>query len=486
MGAHAVRGRRTSIVVVVAIIAASLGVGVVASGAGPAPSADEHARRGEVYDGLQRGSADSQCRGAYEARTSDGRTMCSHGPDPAPDGVDVRRRPSTEELAATTEGGTGTLSATALPCYGDGSSGNRVQALYVRASDVPDRFSSIASLIPQWAAKANWVFSASASATGGLRHVRWLTSSGACALQVSNVVLSSTGDDNITNTMNELKAKGFNRTDRKYLIWMDSTVYCGIGTVKNDDRALSTNANNYGPSYARVDSGCWNATNSTAAHELMHNLGGVQLSALHSSGGWHCTDESDRMCYPDASGVSMTYTCPSSNEQLFDCNKDDYFNTAPAADSYLATHWNVASSAFLAATSPDASMDTASGGGTASPTPSPSTTPTPVPTATPTPTPTPSPSGTPTTVTYSDSLNKKVTTRSYGISAASGSVASNLSFTRASSLTVRIRNASGQVLTESTGGSPTSVSAAVAAGQFWVEVTGKPASFTLTVTYPRP
>ena len=81
----------------------------------------------------------------------------------------------------------------------------------------------------------------------------------------------------------------------------------------------------------------------------MHNLGGVQNSSPHASGGFHCIDEFDVMCYSD---YPITPRCSSAapseqQEERFDCGHDDYFSTSPAAGSYLDTHWNTANNRFL-------------------------------------------------------------------------------------------------------------------------------------------
>ena len=95
-------------------------------------------RQGLVYDGLQRASAGDPCRGAFRLTSSyRGQAVCTHGPDPAPPGVDVRadRQPPTAP-AALAGTGPATVAAAQVPCFGNGSDGFRVQLLYARADCV--------------------------------------------------------------------------------------------------------------------------------------------------------------------------------------------------------------------------------------------------------------------------------------------------------------------------------------------------------------
>jgi hypothetical protein len=315
----------------------------------------ESAVRGITYKGLRDPGTAGRCASAFELEGTD---RCTHGPDPAPPNVDVRYRRGTPVTAnASSAGGPTTAQASPnVPCYDDGNSGNRVQAVYVHAADVSDRYSALLPSIRQWAADVDSVFNRSAAETGGSRHVRFVTDS-SCQIVVADVQLSTTGDDSMSNTVQELQNQGFKRSDRKYLVWTDANVYCGIAQVYGDDTLPPTNLSN-GPTsvpgeVARIDSGCWglNSSNqSIEAHELMHTLGGVQTSAPHATKYNHCWDESDRMCYDDGGGVAMQQLCPTSHENTFDCNHDDYFSTNPPTGSYLATHWNTANSSFLAST----------------------------------------------------------------------------------------------------------------------------------------
>jgi hypothetical protein len=255
-------------------------------------------------------------------------------------------------------------------CDGDGSSGFRVQLLYVHAADVADRYGSLAASFQQWAANIDNAFNSSAAETGGTRHVRFVHDA-ACNASVADVSVSTTGDDDFAKTLDELRSKGYSRTDRKYLAWVDAYRYCGIAQVYYDDRPGPDNASNGSATVpgelARVDTGCWGLANSSEAHELMHTLGGVQTSAPHATSRNHCTDEYDRMCYSDGSGATMRFVCPSTHEALFDCNHDDYYSTA-GLSSYLTTHWNTANNAFLIGAGAQATTTTTASTTTLAPT----------------------------------------------------------------------------------------------------------------------
>ncbi|MFJ3788918.1 RICIN domain-containing protein [Kitasatospora sp. NPDC090091] len=431
----------------------------------PAPHRDQKAapireipkdqpERGLVYAGLTLPAGD-RCAGSLEVS---GGQQCSHGPDAPPKDVDIHKdvapvtatavQPATltppadaqppaaadlvkgsaqvldvGQKAVVGDAPTAAAAAAAAPaagsepqqttpaaggsavvCEGDGSSGNRVQAVYVHAPG-NDRFAQYLASFKKWAADVDVIYNASAQETGGVRHVRFVTESD-CTASVLNVQVSDSEIADFNATNRALAAQGFNRKDRKYMMFTDAKVYCGIGTFAGDERPGQDNLSNFGPSYGRTDSGCWGGH--TAAHELGHNLGAVSNSAPNSSKGGHCVDEWDLMCYSDTPyHPAMKTVCPdNASDSRLDCRHDDYYNTSPAPGSYLATHWNVANNRFLIAgggTGPNPNPSptaTASPTRTQTPTPSPtatgSTTPTPTRSPSPTGTTTPSPTGTPT------------------------------------------------------------------------------------------
>lgn len=323
--------RSTQVLVSLLAFVAVVGIGLATEAdAGPKPMPPDDPSRGLVYKGLSR-DATGTC--PYLIGTT-GR--CTSGPDPAPAGVDMKRsQPSV---------GTSASSSAITVCEGNGTSGYRTQVVYARASDRPSRYSSYLTSFRAWAEGVDETYAGSAGETNGERHVRFVTSS--CAISVLNITMSPTADDDFGKTIAALQAKFLTRTDRKYLVFVDAAAYCGIADWVSDDTPGQTNLNNRGPSYSRVDAPCWDVP--TAAHEHMHMLGSVQNSAPNSNANGHCLDEFDRMCGDDGSGSQPYDVClDPDHEYRFDCNHDDYFSTAPAGGSYLATHWNTANSRFL-------------------------------------------------------------------------------------------------------------------------------------------
>jgi hypothetical protein len=291
--------------------------------------------QGMVYRGLELGGVGA-CNGAFRLRNSD---ACTHGPDEAPAGFDVKTDVVPILVGPVTP-------APHVQCHSDGVYGKRVQVVYVREAGDEDRYAEYLNSFRQWAVDADTIYRNSAGETYGERHIRFVHDAN-CIPSVANVVVPAGALDSLGETQDALKALGYDRTDRKYMIFADANVYCGIGNIKGDDSPGAANLNNGGPSYGRTDAGCWGGK--VAAHELMHNLGGVQLSAPNTSGGWHCVDEYDRMCYSDTPFFpAMQIVCADSDHNnLFDCGHDDYFHTNPSAANYLATHWNSADSAYL-------------------------------------------------------------------------------------------------------------------------------------------
>jgi len=258
-----------------------------------------------------------------------GTDLCTHGDDaPAPD---------------TAAAGSSTVAEAGAPPDACADGALRVQALYAHAGSTASRAGELVPRIRGWAGAVDQVFRQS---SGGARSVRWAASAGSCTLDVAVVHLSAEAAGSFPTTVRELRAAGFDRPDRRYLVWFDADVYCGVATLQHDDRPDGSNRNNGAvAAYGRIDRGCWGGA--TEAHELVHMLGGVQRSAPNATRLGHCRDEADLLCYADEAGVQVRQVCGADFELRLDCRGDDYFNVAPPAGSYLATHWNVASSAFL-------------------------------------------------------------------------------------------------------------------------------------------
>ncbi|MFL6075213.1 MAG: peptidoglycan-binding protein [Mycobacteriales bacterium] len=238
-----------------------------------------------------------------------------------------------------------------VACDGNGTSGKRVQILYVREPSQTDRLSQYLATYQGWAAQIDLQFRTDAEATGGYRRVRFVTDA-SCQPTVTEVVVPAGTLTDWGHTFTALKNAGYNRTDRKYLAFTETTSWCGLGgggPGAGDTTPGSTNRYNTGPDLASVGSGCWGWA--PAAHELIHTLGAVLPGAPHATSNGHCWDDEDIMCYDDG-GIpnppgQLVKVCAGAPENQIDCNHDDYYSTKPVSGSWLASHWNSANNQFL-------------------------------------------------------------------------------------------------------------------------------------------
>ncbi|MFI7594326.1 hypothetical protein [Micromonospora sp. NPDC049359] len=249
--------------------------------------------------------------------------------------------------------------ASTVVCVGDGVSGRRVQLVYVRPTGGTNRYPEMDPKIQDWATKIDAAYLEAAQRGGGVRHVIFVHSV-ACNPIVAYVEVPASEINNPEKVAAAMKARGYNRTDRIYLTFYQGTHECGLGwnDAGGSDSPSSGSPYNSGPGWAMIDEGCWAWNN--AGHELLHAMGAVQASAPHATAFGHCWDDQDILCYDDGGLPSggLKNECPSAVGDIIDCNNDDYFNYAPAAGTYLASHWNVANSYYLTGFGPGAPVYT--------------------------------------------------------------------------------------------------------------------------------
>ena len=259
--------------------------------------------------------------------------------------------------------GIATLGSHVAPsCTGDGADGKRVQVLYAHEQSTPSRYGDVLPLLRNEVANVDDVFAVSSEQTGGGRRVRWVHDADCLPVVVDVTVPDGALGPDFWATIDALKTQGYNDPNRKYMVFADANQFCGIGTLYNDLRRTDNYNDGFAASFARVDANCWSAASSVPAHELTHTIGGVQQGAPHATPYGHCSDDADIMCYDDGSGIPVEQVCAAAQEDLLDCNHDDYFSTAPAPGTFLADNWNTASSSFLdvvpvLASPPDVTLD---------------------------------------------------------------------------------------------------------------------------------
>lgn len=140
----------------------------------------------------------------------------------------------------------------------------------------------------------------------------------------------------------QMRAQGFALPNVHYWVYYDGYVP-GIGgqaSAPIDPDPGLNEGGNRGPQYSFTYG---YRSPKIMLHELTHNMGGVSYQSPNTSGGAHCNDGRDVMCYSDG-GWNSRYTsgvCPA--REVYDCNHDDYFHPKPPQGNYLWDHWNIAS-----------------------------------------------------------------------------------------------------------------------------------------------
>ena len=261
--------------------------------------------------------------GLYEVELRTGAPVTTHGPD---------RRATADAPASPAD------PPERAPACAPADS-HRV--LYGRPLTRADRLATTRPLIAALLGQANARLDAAARESGRIHADLRADCDSAGGPRVDGFI--NLGSASFADVVDAARLAGATREDVDYVIFYDdpSPEICGMATYQEDDRLAADNASNSGGDYAVVYADCWDS--STLLHEIAHTLGAVQPAAPNSTGsGGHCRDEWDVMCYDDgADARGVVERCV--ELEAFDCGYDDYFDAAPEAGEYLASHWNLGS-----------------------------------------------------------------------------------------------------------------------------------------------
>jgi hypothetical protein len=257
-----------------------------------------------------------------------------------------------------------------------------IKLIYAYPKDRPDHFSYYAPILQ---ANAAVMMQYVAAQSGGLKTLRFDMGT-ACGPQYVDIqflalkgnashYLDDTGApvvDPGTPLHDEVAAAVRGEQGHNFVVYADglNQIYPGdplwawgmTDVLIHDARPGTENQNNspgriaavFGPDSGLPPQGPLGFDSTMFLHEALHTLGAVQPGAPHATSGGHCWDGGDVMCYNDGTSGSGNFSydfCGQVGGEIYqplDCHKDDYFSPAPPAGSYLASHWNVFDSVFLA------------------------------------------------------------------------------------------------------------------------------------------
>jgi hypothetical protein len=241
-----------------------------------------------------------------------------------------------------------------------------IKVVYAYASDVGDRFGLFGTAIQLYTKAAAAKVALSSNKT--LRLDRG-SSCGNAFLDIQTVALGHPVASYATRSvLDDIQSRLPDHPGVNYLVFVDfalPVLSAAAGSWTQDDSPWATNAANVPAHsrYAYLEGGGADFFGSEqlasqyadqVLHEVLHTLGAVQPSAPHFSGGAHCYEIYDVMCYTPRDGTvdgflrncGIIGEAPNPGKPL-DCGNDDYFNPSPAPGSYLAGHWNLYDSGFL-------------------------------------------------------------------------------------------------------------------------------------------
>ncbi len=330
------------LVVALALVGNVVGIADAADG-GQTPAQAERLRPGT-----------GECAGFLESIDEvQGETYCTHGPDSLTPADALRGASPASVVAAAAAVG----DLPGIPCY---SSGSVVKVFYLYQKGTLNRFAQRLPYIREIVAIADAIYQESAAQKSAIRHVRWKMGPG-CKLAVVPVAIKMSVS--LGKAESTLRSRGLLGSTENGIAFRETGSSCyGLGELRRDDRpSTRRNLNNRGGMFSWMQLGPCLALDAgslrmgeMAAHEIAHTLGAVQWTSPNSSRHGHCEDAYDVMCYKDAPSTRIRIVCSEMRPLLLDCGKNDYFNPRPAAGSYIAKHWNIARSKFLATAAPAA------------------------------------------------------------------------------------------------------------------------------------
>ena len=301
--------------------------------------------------------------GMLRVEQADGRSHTIHGADAPPVG--------TAAFAAPSQAAVTGADVSDVQCVGADQA--HYVLVYARPANVTSRFATIAPKLRSEIYKVSAFIDSESRAitpTAGRRIPLRCDAGEPTVLQATLDTLSS-GTASFGNIVDALRGQGYEYNGggsgtERYIVYYDSpspSGAAGTGHVfTSDSSAGAGNQNNKGGLFAieyRFDQGGGVPHWEVLIHEVIHTMGGVVNNASNASGLGHCTDGQDIMCYQDA--PSTSYNPSVCATKVLDCNRNDYFNPAPAPGSFLATNWNIAAGYnrwLLAAAGGDASPPT--------------------------------------------------------------------------------------------------------------------------------